>query len=97
MAEDFKKNNSGSRLLEFYGTECVHCHDMDPLVERLEKEEKVKVVKLEVWHNSKNDELRRKLDNIDCGGVPYFFNEKTGKGLCGSVPYATFKKWALGK
>ncbi|MBI2107353.1 hypothetical protein HYT57_05205 [Candidatus Woesearchaeota archaeon] len=85
------------RLLMFYGTECTHCHDMDPLVERLEKEEKVKVVKLEVWHNSKNDELRKKLDTIDCRGVPFFFNEKTNKGLCGAVPYATFKKWALGK
>lgn len=87
----------GERLLMFTGSECPHCRDMDPLIERLEKEEKVKIVKLEVWHNAKNDELRRKLDTIDCGGVPFFFNEKTNKGLCGAVPYSEFKKWALGK
>ena len=28
----------GERLLDFYGTECPHCIEMDPLVERLEKE-----------------------------------------------------------
>ena len=26
------------RLVMFFGIECEHCHDMDPLVEKLEKE-----------------------------------------------------------
>jgi len=38
-------------LLEFTGAEWPHCHKMDPLVERLEDEEKIKIAKLEVWHN----------------------------------------------
>ena len=87
----------GERLLDFYGTECPHCIEMDPLIERLEKEEGIKITRLEVWHNSKNDELRRKMDKIDCGGVPFFFNEKTGKALCGSNSYEKLKKWELGK
>ena len=87
----------GERLLDFYGTECPHCIEMDPLIERLEKEEGIKITRLEVWHNSKNDELRRKMDKIDWGGVPFFFNEKTGKALCGSNSYEKLKKWALGK
>ena len=87
----------GDRLIDFYGTECLHCHDMDPLVERLEKELKVKVTKIEVWHNAKNAELLRRLDKINCGGVPFFYNEKTGKAICGTCDYETLKKWALRK
>lgn len=85
-------------LLMFYGTECSHCHTMMPLVEKLEKEEKVKVKKVETWHNSVN---KKKLESTtgydDCGGVPFFYNEKTKKNICGSTSYDNLKKWALGK
>tara|TARA_Y100000310_G_C20289457_1_gene626512 strand:+ start:405 stop:665 length:261 start_codon:yes stop_codon:yes gene_type:complete len=84
-------------LLFFTGEECPHCHEMDPLVERLEKEEKVKVKKLEVWHNAANDKKREELDAGFCGGVPLFVNTKTNKKICGSTSYANLKKWALGK
>jgi len=84
-------------LLMFTGTECHFCREMDPLVERLEKEESVKVTKLEVWHNAKNAEFLTKVDKIGCGGVPFFFNQKTGKAICGASSYENLKKWALGK
>ena len=86
------------RLLFFTGKECVHCHESEPLVERLEKEEKIKIVKLEVWHDSKNAAILEKLDDGKCGGVPFFFNEKTGKWLCGTpASYEELKEWAFGK
>ncbi len=85
-----------ARLLMFYGTECPHCHDMDPLVEKVEKELKVKVEKIEVWHNAKNAALLEKVDTEGCGGVPFFYNEKTKKSICGAVDYAMLKKWASG-
>jgi len=84
-------------LLMFYGTECVHCHEMDPLAEKLEKEEKVKVNRLEVWHNAANDKIRKQHDRGVCGGVPFFYNKKTNKAICGSTSYENLKKWALGK
>lgn len=87
----------GNQLLFFYGTECPHCHEMDPLVEKLEKELKAKVVKLEVWHNSKNAALMEKLDKGFCGGVPFFLNEKSGAKICGSTSYENLKKWALSR
>ena len=87
----------GERLLFFNGTECSHCKEMHPLVGKLEKEEKVHVTELEVWHDSKNMALLQKLDNGNCGGIPFFFNEKTGKWLCGNKPYDELKAWALGK
>lgn len=85
------------KLLKFEGTECVHCHEMDPLDEKLEKELKVKIKRIEVWHNAANAKMMEKYDRSFCGGVPFYFNEKTGQWICGAVPYETLKKWALGK
>jgi len=81
----------------FYGTECVHCHRMMPLVDKLEKETGSMIRKIEVWHNAKNAKLLEEKDTINCGGVPFFFNENTKKVICGAVPYETLKRWALGK
>ncbi|MBI4170341.1 MAG: hypothetical protein HY514_01505 [Candidatus Aenigmarchaeota archaeon] len=86
-----------SDIIEFYGTECPHCKDMEPLMERLEQETGLKVDRFEVWHNAKNAELMQKFDKGFCGGVPFFFNKKTGKWICGSASYEKLKAWAMGK
>ncbi|MCH8741305.1 hypothetical protein IH779_00100 [Patescibacteria group bacterium] len=86
-----------NELLEFYGTECVHCIEMRPLVEKLEKEEGVKVKRIEIWHNSENAQLMSQYDKGFCGGVPFFFNTKNEKWICGSATYEKLKKWALGE
>ena len=84
-------------LYFFTGRECPHCHEMDPLVEKLEKELKIKLKKLEVWHNAENAKKFQEMDNGFCGGVPLFVNVKTGKKICGSTSYDKLKAWALGK
>lgn len=82
----------------FYGTECSHCHEMIPLVEKLEKELKVKVDQLEIWHNSKNKAIFDKSNTIvKCTGVPFFYNKKSKKGICGATSYDKLKSWAQGK
>ena len=68
---------------------------MAPLVERLEGEEKVNIARLEVWHNEANAKVMKEYDKGYCGGVPFFFNKKTGKWICGSADYERLKKWAL--
>ncbi len=90
MAED-------GDLIEFYGTECVHCKRMVPLIERLQDELGVKLTRYEVWHNEENARKISEYDKGYCGGVPFFFNKKTGKWLCGQKDYETFKKWAQGQ
>jgi thiol-disulfide isomerase/thioredoxin len=87
----------GGRLLEFYGTECHVCIEMAPLIERLEKEEGIKIEKLECWHDDKNDALREKMDEGDCGGVPLFINEKAGHKHCGGMSYEELVAWAKEK
>lgn len=64
-------------------------------MERLEDEEGVKVARLEVWHNEANAQRMREYDKGQCGGVPFFFNTRTGKWICGSTDYERLKKWAL--
>ena len=84
-----------SNLMMFTGTECTHCHEMNPFVEKLEKEAKVKVEKLEVWHNAANMKKLQELDQGKCGGIPFFFNTKTKAWICGSTTYEKLKEWAL--
>ena len=84
-------------LIEYYGTECVHCVEMAPLIEKLEKELKVKVHKKEVWHDSKNQEEFIKIAEGKCPGVPFFINKKTGKFICGGTSFDKLKEWAEGK
>jgi len=84
-------------LLYFMGRECVHCRVMKPLIEKLEKEEGVKLKEIEVWHNEANARLMQQIDRGFCGGVPFFFNIKTGKWICGSTSYDKLKQWALSK
>jgi thiol-disulfide isomerase/thioredoxin len=86
-----------SHLLEFYGTECPHCVDMHELVEKLEKEENIKIEKFEVWHNKENEKKLLEIDKNMCGGVPFFYNTESKKFICGSADYEELKKWALGK
>ena len=91
-----------SDLIEFYGTECPHCIKMQPLIEDLQKEMGVTVQKIEVWHNEDNAALMKEFDKDSetgeplCGGVPFFFNRKTKKWICGAVPYEKLKEWAEG-
>jgi hypothetical protein len=68
---------------------------MEPLVGRLEDEAEVKIEQLEVWHNETNAKTMREFDKGYCGGVPFFFNKKTGKWICGETNYERLKKWAL--
>ena len=96
MAEENAETNVESDLVEFYGTECPHCIKMNPLVDKLEKEKEVKVQKLEVWHNEENAKLMKEFDKDFCGGVPFFFNRKTKKWICGAVPYEKLVEWAEG-
>lgn len=88
-------------IVMYYGSNCPHCHAMTPLIDKLEKEAKIKILKKEVWHNEKNaDEMRKhqKVIMKCCGGelgVPCFFSKNTDQALCGETGYKKFKEWAV--
>lgn len=86
-----------SHLLNFYGTECPHCIKMHELFPRLEKETGLTVDTIEVWHNDENLKHMETYDKGLCGGVPFFYNTKSKKFICGEVTYDELKTWAQGK
>lgn len=93
---------NGGRLIWFWGRECPHCARMRPTVEAFIESEGVEIVELEVWHNEANASLMREYGEAiveACGGdlgVPAFYNEKTGKAICGKVTPESLQKWATG-
>ena len=98
MADD------GQRLIWFYGRECPHCKALHPVVDKYTADTGTEIVMLEVWHDDKNAQLMRKYgDKIReaCGGelgVPAFYNEKTGKAICGArLTIDRIQKWANGQ
>jgi len=77
-------------IFEFYGTECPHCMNMKPIVERL-REEGVEIQSFEVWHNDNNAHKLNEYDKGFCGGVPFFVNSETKKWICGETTYEELK------
>ncbi len=79
-----------SDVIEFYGETCPHCLSMKPVVEKIEKDQKQTIEKLEVWNNKKNQTKMKEYEEIiskACGGfaaVPSFVNTKTMQALCGA-------------
>ena len=63
----------------------------------LQDEEGVTIRKVEVWHSEENAKLMREYDKGYCGGVPFFYNTKTGKWICGSASYEKLRDWAVDK
>jgi hypothetical protein len=82
----------------FYGTDCPHCVSVEKLVDKLILEG-FGIKKIEVWHNIENENLMVSLDKGEeaCGGVPFFFNENSGKSICGESTYKELKDWASGQ
>lgn len=84
-----------SHLIMFTGTECAKCHQMKPMVEKLENEFKVKVEMLEVWHNAKNADYMQTVSKGRCISLPMFYNKKNDGFICGYTnDYEKLKKWA---
>lgn len=94
---------SENRLIWFHGRECPHCRQLRPVVERLEKDNGLTITQLEVWHDEENADLMRSYAQVitpACGGelgVPAFYNEVTGKAICGGrITAEQLLEWAKG-
>jgi thiol-disulfide isomerase/thioredoxin len=93
---------SEKRLIWFHGRECPHCRKLEPLVDQFEEQNGIKLLRLEVWHNEENAKLMRSMEGAiapACGGdlgVPAFYNEVTGKAICGRIDLEKLKNWAKG-
>jgi len=86
-----------NHLLEFYGNECPCCICMREIIDQLDKKDGIKIESLEVWHNKENEKFLLKLNKDLCKGVPFFYNMKTKKWICGETSYEELKSWAQDK
>jgi hypothetical protein len=88
---------SEDELLEFYGAECDHCKMVATFLDRLEEEEGIMIKRLEVWHNSANQQVFFQHAKGRCGGVPFLVNTTTDAFLCGPKEYEKVRDWAMGR
>ncbi len=80
-------------LIEFYGTECIHCRRMEKTVSQFEKKHKTQLTKIEVWHNDENEKVMRDVPEFKfCNGVPFFFNKDNNKFICGECSLEELEK-----
>ena len=92
-----KQTQKADTLFEFYGRECGPCQRMKPIVDSLEKNENIKVIRFEVWHNPANERLRKTYADSRCRVVPFFINPKTKNYSCDLPSYKELKDLAQRK
>mmetsp|Transcript_33348 Transcript_33348/g.61153 ORF Transcript_33348/g.61153 Transcript_33348/m.61153 type:complete len:168 (+) Transcript_33348:58-561(+) len=92
------EKESKPHLIGFYAEQSMEAKRMKYLGGLLEKElPGIRIVWLETWENPLNERLRASIDlRNQCGGVPYLFNRRTGKVLCGVHSYDKLRMWAQG-
>lgn len=89
------------KVIEFYGETCPYCAAVAPAVNRLEREDGVNVLRLEVWNNEENKarmEALRPLYEKHCDGnmvVPSFYEEATGRLICNPSSYGVLYAWVM--
>ena len=89
-----------NHLLVFTGTECPHCDAMRPLFMKLMRDTGIQLEEKDTWASQADFRLmenyQEELDDPDCAGIPFFYNTKTKKHLCGEVSYKKLQEWAEG-
>lgn len=80
-------------LIGFHVDDCEYCQEMKTLLRRLELEEGIRVHILDA-SMPKNLKLLKRLDNGKCGGLPFYYNVKTNRYICGATAYENLLVWA---
>jgi thiol-disulfide isomerase/thioredoxin len=83
------------KLIIFTGEACTNCEKMEPIVQKLEKELKVKFTRLEIWHHPENTKMMLEATDGKCKQIPMFFNKETGDYVCGPTTQEELKAWIL--
>lgn len=84
-------------LLEFISDGSDHCAQMEPVVQRLEKDLRTKVRKINISRKHEFLKLYDCVGGSECGTVPFFYNRRTAQAICGATPYQNLKNLAMGK
>ncbi|KAJ8602342.1 hypothetical protein CTAYLR_004223 [Chrysophaeum taylorii] len=90
-------------LLEFSSKNAQEdSRKMKPIVKQLEKKLKTRFVRLDIWNDPGAYQVFMLLDKAPngktiCGGLPFYYNRKTGEIVCGATTYENLENWATGQ
>lgn len=82
-------------LLEFV-VDSLDCATMKPIVKRLENDLQVKVRRLNINKNPAYMKLFEIVGGHEGGNVPFFYNRRTARAICGTTNYRNLKMWGMG-
>jgi hypothetical protein len=83
-------------IVLFYGDGCPHCKDVEDFILQNKIDEKIKITRMEVWHNKSNAALLGQIAK-QCGiignsvGVPFLY-DGNNKCYLGEVDVPNFLK-----
>jgi hypothetical protein len=88
-------------LIEFHAAGADQCDEMKPAMSAVEKTLNTRILKWDVWSDPAAYKLMQFLDKgpdgrSKCGGLPFFYNRKTGKIVCGATTEKNLMNWATG-
>mmetsp|Transcript_31767 Transcript_31767/g.53582 ORF Transcript_31767/g.53582 Transcript_31767/m.53582 type:complete len:203 (+) Transcript_31767:102-710(+) len=83
-------------MLEFVTDGSDQCEQMEPVVQRLEKDMGIKFRKININRRQEFATLFDCVGGNECGSVPFFYNRRTAQAICGATPYANLKYLATG-
>ena len=92
-----KKSKKESTLYYFYSVGCAFCKQIDPIVEKLNKDG-YDILRLDIGE-SDNEGLKREIENkynLRCG-TPWLVDVSSGNHICGWRDEESILKWADGE
>ena len=85
-----------SYLVEFHSDGAEHRDDMEPVLRRIENECNTKIRRINIFRRREFMGILEKIGHDECGGLPFYWNRRTGQAVCGATSYSNLKRWAVG-
>lgn len=89
-------HNDESFLIEFHSDNNDHSRQMEPVLERLEKDLQTKVRRVNISRRREFYGLMEAMGHDECGALPFYYNRRTAQAVCGATSYLNLKRWATG-
>jgi len=83
-------------LLEFHSDNCDFCDQMEPVLQRLEKDLDTKIRRINIMRRKEFGSLLEVVGFDECGTLPFYYNRRTGQAICGATSYLNLKRWGTG-
>eukprot|EP01041_Mallomonas_annulata_P004899 gene4899-9766_t len=73
-----------------------NCEQMEPVLQRLEEDLDTKVRRISLSRRREFLTALEIMGHDECGGLPFYYNRRTGQAVCGATTYVNLKKLGTG-